>query len=216
MFLDRHDAGKQLASHLAKYKGQKDVVVLGLPRGGVVLAYEVAKALQQPLEVICPRKVGAPSNPELALGAVTETGDGFFNRNLIASLGVTDKFLEQECAKEKERARQRLALYRKDRPALDLKGKTVILVDDGLATGATMKAAIQSVRGLKAAKIVVAVPVAPPDTAAEIKAMADEFVCLDTPWQFHAVGQFYRDFGQTDDSEVIELLSKNTQEPNKP
>lgn len=207
MFIDRQDAGKKLAPHLAKYKSKPNVLVIGLPRGGVVLAYEVALFLKQPLDVICPRKVGAPYNPELALGAITETGEGYFNEDLITNIGVSPKYLEAECAKEKAVAQRRLSLFRKNLPPLNFADKTVIIVDDGLATGATMKAAIQSIKGQKADYIVVAVPVAPPDTAAEIKAMCDEFICLDTPWGFQAVGQFYQIFGQTEDEEVVRLLA---------
>lgn len=212
MFIDRSDAGQKLAPLLAKYKGKPDVLVIGLPRGGVVLAYEVAHYLGAPLDVICPRKVGAPHNPELAIGAVTETGDGYFNDHLIQQLGVSQSYLEAECAKEKERARQRLALFRKGLPPLDFKGKTIILVDDGLATGATMKAAIQTARQQQAAKIAVAVPISPPDTAQEIKALCDEFYCLESPWIFQAVGQFYHDFGQTEDAEVVAILQSERRE----
>lgn len=214
MFIDRSDAGQRLAPLLAKYKGKPDVLVIGLPRGGVILAYEVANYLGAPLDVICPRKVGAPHNPELAIGAVTETGDGYFNDQLIRQLGVSQSYLEAECAKEKERARQRLALFRKGLPPLDFHGKIIILVDDGLATGATMKAAIQTARQQQAAKIVVAVPVSPPDTAQEIKALCDEFYCLESPWIFQAVGQFYHDFGQTEDDEVVAILQSMRAEKN--
>lgn len=207
MFDDRRDAGKRLAPLVAQYRHQKNAVVIGLPRGGVVTAYEIAQFLELPLDVICPRKVGAPHNPELALGAVTESGKGFFNEELISQLNVSKEYLKEEIEKEKMRAAMRLSLYRKGRPTLDFQGKTVIIVDDGLATGATMKAAILAIKTEKAAKIVVAVPVSPPDTAAEIREMVDEFVCIDTPWFFQAVGQFYKQFGQTEDDEVIALLS---------
>ncbi|MBS0656456.1 MAG: phosphoribosyltransferase [Verrucomicrobia bacterium] len=209
MFEDRRDAGQKLAPLVAKYKNQKDAVVIGLPRGGVVTAAEVAQFLELPLDVICPRKVGAPHNPELALGAVTETGKGFFNEELISRLRVSQSYLEEEIAKEKKRAEMRLSLFRKGRPPLRFTGKTVLLVDDGLATGATMKAAILAVKSQKAAKIVCVVPVSPPDTAAEISMMVDEFVCIDTPWLFQAVGQFYREFGQTEDEEVVAILEKS-------
>lgn len=208
MFFDRKDAGKQLAKLAAKYKNQKDIIVIGLPRGGVVTAYEVAIFLNAPLDIVCPRKVGAPNNPELALGAVTETGKGFFNNNLIRQLHVSSKYLEEEIAKEKERAQSRLALYRKGKTSLNLQGKIVLIVDDGLATGATMKAAILAIRDQKAAKIVVAVPVSPPDTATEIQEMVDDFLCLGTPWTFQAVGQFYERFDQTENEEVISLLEQ--------
>lgn len=209
MFQNRQDAGRKLALALEKFKNQHDLIVIGLPRGGVVLAYEVATFLKAPLDVISPRKVGAPFNPELAIGAVTETGEGYFNEELIQNIGVSPEYIENESAKEKERARARLALFRKGLPPIDLKNKTVILVDDGLATGATMKAAIQSVKKEKAKRVIVAVPVSPPDTASEIKALCDELICLDTPWLFQAVGQFYREFAQTEDQEVVDLLLKS-------
>lgn len=207
MFLDRHDAGKQLAPLLIKYKDVPNTIVIGLPRGGVVVAYEVARLLDKPLDVICPRKVGAPFNPELAIGAITDSGLGYFNNDLIDSLGVNKKYLDQECAKEQAVSKRRLELFRKNKPPLNFAGKTVLIVDDGLATGATMKAAIMSIKGQKAAKIVAAVPVSPPDTAAEIGRMCDECIAIATPWNFQAVGQFYQEFPQTEDSEVLELLN---------
>lgn len=207
MFQDRSDAGKKLAPLLEKYQGNKEVIVIGLPRGGVITAREVASFLKAPLDVICPRKVGAPFNPELAIGAVTETGEGFFNEEFIRRLEIPKEYLEEEVEKERKRATARLALYRKGKPPLDVKGKIVIIVDDGLATGATMKAALLSLKKQKAQKLIVAVPVAPPDTVSEVKKMADEVYCIDTPWLFQAVGQFYVDFSQTEDEEVIALLS---------
>lgn len=207
MFLDRHDAGKKLAASLAKYKGKSNVLIIGLPRGGVVLAYEVALFLHQPLDVICPRKIGAPDNPELAIGAITETGEGYFNEPLISALGVSAQYIEKECANQRAVAIKRLVLFRKGLPPVSFANKTVIIVDDGLATGATMKAAIESIKKQHPAMIVVAVPVSPPDTATEIAAMCDECICLDTPWNFKAVGQFYEVFAQTEDAEVVSLLS---------
>lgn len=207
MFIDRHDAGKKLALQLAKYKNKQDVLIIGLPRGGVVLAYEVALFLKQPLDVICPRKIGAPSNEELAIGAITETGQGYFNDPLIHTLGVPLEYIQSECTRQKAVAKMRLERFRKDLPPIAFAGKTVIVVDDGLATGATMKAAIQSIKNQNAKTIVVAVPVSPPDTAEEIQAMCDELICLATPWNFQAVGQFYETFGQTEDDEVVALLS---------
>lgn len=209
MFIDRQDAGKKLAELLMQYKDEKEVIIIGLPRGGVVLAYEVAKALNQPLDVICPRKVGAPYNPELAIGAITETGEGYFNDQLIERLEVPHKYIEAECAKEQATAKRRLELFRKGLKPLDCSGKVVIIVDDGLATGATMKAAIQAIKKQKAKKLVVAVPVSPPDTAADISTMCNEFICIATPWNFQAVGQFYEIFGQTEDAEVVSLLDRS-------
>jgi putative phosphoribosyl transferase len=213
MFKNRKDAGQKLANALLKLAKQKDAIVIGLPRGGVVTAYEVAKTLQLPLDIVCPRKVGAPFNHELALGAVTETGAGYFNKDLINQLDISHEYLEKEIEKEKKVSEIRGATYRKGKPPLNLKDKVVILVDDGLATGATMKAAIQLVKSLKAKKVIVAIPVSPIETLEEVKELADEVFCLTAPSHFQAVGQFYDDFSQTEDDEVIELLSKMLLEP---
>ncbi len=206
-FQDRKDAGRQLAKKLVSYKGQSDTLILGLPRGGVVTAAEVAKELHLPLDIVCARKVGAPHNPELAVGAVTETGEGFFNQDVMDYLGVSLLYLQKTIEQEKKEAQRRLNLYRQNRPPLNLGGKTVILIDDGMATGATMKAAIKSVKASGAEKIVVAVPVSATETFEEVKEQVDEAIAMDTPMPFYAVGEFYRDFSQTTDQEVIELLS---------
>lgn len=209
IFKNRSDAGQRLAKELSRYRNAPQAIVLGLPRGGVVTAYEIARALGLPLDVTCPRKIGAPFNPELAIGAITETGKTFFNDDVIGQLGVTRDYIAQAMEKEKIRAEERSLLFRKGKAPLNVKGMTVILVDDGLATGATMKAAIQSVKEGGASKTVVAIPVAPPDTLREIASMVDEVVCLSAPVFFSAVGQFYEDFSQTEDYEVIELLRTN-------
>jgi len=206
MYKNRQHAGKELATVLATYTDAKNAIVLGLPRGGVVTAYEVSFALHLPLDVICPRKVGAPNNPELAIGAVTETGDGYFNEDVISYLNVSQEYIHEASLEEQRRAQIRTNSFRQGRAPLSLENKIVIIVDDGLATGATMKAAILSLKGKKTKKIVVAVPVSPPETASEIQALCDELVVLHTPWHFQAVGQFYEDFRQTTDEEVIELL----------
>lgn len=207
LFIDRYDAGKKLVYPLIKYQNQPDTVVLGLPRGGVVVAYEVAHGLHLPLDITCPRKIGSPINPELAIGAITETGETFFNEDLIQRLAVPQSYILREMEKEKKVAIARTELYRRGKEPLDVKNKIVILVDDGLATGATMKAAIQSIKKSGAAKIIVAVPVGPSDTLHEIKQLVDEAICLATPAFFSAVGQFYENFLSTEDSEVIALLS---------
>lgn len=207
-FRDRTDAGKQLVPLLKKYSKDPNAIVIGLPRGGVVNAYEVATGLHLPLDVICPRKIGAPFNPELAIGAITESGEGILNEELLSQIQVPASYIKQEIEKEKKVAQRRLEAYRKNRPKLDFKGKTVILVDDGLATGATMKAAIKSVKAAGANKVVVAVPVAPPDTYEEIAGMVDEIVVIALPAFFAAVGQFYDNFSATEDQEVIDLLQK--------
>ncbi len=211
MFYDREEGGRLLAQLLTQYKDSKDVLVLGLPRGGVVTAYEVAKSLHLPLDVICPRKIGAPNNPEYAIGAVTETGEGVFNEAEIERLGIPDSFLKASIAEQTKEAHARLKLFRSGKKPLILKDKRVIIVDDGIATGLTMKASIQSLRKSGAKEIVVAVPVAPPESIIEIETLADQVFCLLTPPNFYAVGQFYQVFGQTSNEEVIELLiSKDT------
>lgn len=206
MFQDRIDAGQQLAQALIAYKNRKDVLVIGLPRGGVPVAYEVADRLNLPLDIFCPRKIGAPMNKEFAIGAITETGEGIFDEDTIARLGIPQEYIDREVAIEKQTAQKRLDAYRKGRPKRVIKGKTIILIDDGLATGATMKAAIRSAHAEGASEIVVAVPVAPPDTLDEIRMMVDEAYCLDTPLFFQAVGQFYEDFRPTEDEEVEQLM----------
>lgn len=206
MFGNRIDAGEQLAKRLEVYRDDAQAVVVGLPRGGVPVAYEIALALHLALEIVCPRKIGAPTNKEFAVGAITETGEGLFNRETIEQLGISQAYIDQEIEKEKKIAQKRLAVYRQGRPKRDFKEKCVLLVDDGLATGATMKAAIHSIRAEKPRKIIVAVPVAPVETLNEITILADEVICLETPYFFQAVGQFYEDFTPTEDEEVIALL----------
>lgn len=209
-FENRNDAGKQLAKALTRYIDAPDTVVIGLPRGGVVCAYEVAQALHLPLDITCPHKIGAPQNPELAIGAVTETGEGLLNKRLIAQLGVTEAYIEEQIGVEKGQAKARLTLYRQGKAPIELKGKTVLIVDDGLATGSTMKAAIRSVKQQEPAKIVAAIPVSPPDTLTEVEGLVDEVACLYAPPQFYAVGQFYDDFATTEDDEVIELMGRGS------
>jgi putative phosphoribosyl transferase len=209
LFNDRHDAGRQLAPLLSKYKDRKDVIVLGLARGGVVTAFEVASGLNVPLNVIVVRKVGAPGNEELALGAIAEQGAGIFNEQLIAVLGVSHEYLKKEVERQKKILKERLALYRGKSPPPVIEGKTVILVDDGIATGASMRVAIQSVRAAGAKKIILAVPVAAPDSLRKMEKEVDEVDCLSSPSFFEAVGQFYKAFAQTSDEEVMRLLILN-------
>ncbi|NQV13731.1 MAG: phosphoribosyltransferase [Parcubacteria group bacterium] len=206
IFRDRAEAGQKLAEALQKYEGQKDAIVLFLPRGGVVLAVEVVRALDLPMDLVVPRKIGAPLNPEYAVGAITEDGEGIFNEEVVAELGIKQKQLKEIVAQEKKEAQRRLRTYRGDRPPLDLAGQTVIIVDDGIATGLTMRAAIKSVKAKGAAKVIVAVPVAARDSLEKIKREVDEVVCLDTPRFFGAVGAFYQVFGQVEDEEVVELM----------
>lgn len=207
LFNDRSDAGKQLALQLEKYKDRKEVIVLGLTRGGVVTASEIASFLHATLNAVVVRKIGAPGNPELALGAISEHGEGVFNEHLIGLLGISPEYLAKEVERQKMIVKQRLALYRGSSASPDLKGKTIILVDDGIATGASMRAAIKSVKIAGAKKVVLAVPVAAPDSLKKMEKEVDEVVCLDSPAFFEAVGSFYRLFDQTTDEEIVRLLS---------
>ena len=209
-FADRVDAGKRLASALADFAG-KNGIVLAIPRGGVVVGYEIAKALNLPLDVIIPRKIGAPDNPELAIGAMTEDGTTILDDNLITYMGVTQDYIREESERQKHEIERRLKLYRQDTPYPNLKGLEVILVDDGIATGSTMKAALASVKNRGASTVTVAVPVGPPSTIKELKKQADKVVCLYTPEYFSAIGQFYTDFTQTTDDEAIKLLKQSKQ-----
>jgi putative phosphoribosyl transferase len=206
MFRDRSDAGVQLAERLKGYKDREDVIVLALPRGGVVTGHEIARYLNAPLDIIIVRKIGFPGQPEFGIGAVSETGTVFLDQRIVSTYGVTKQYIEEEINRQKEEISRRVKLYRKGGSIRKLDGKVIILVDDGVATGATMKAAIVALRKEKINKVVVAIPVAPPETADEIKKMADEFICIETPPDFMAVGSYYRDFTQITDEEVVRLL----------
>jgi len=208
IYKDRVQAGQKLAEKLIKYKNQKNTIILALPRGGVVTGFEIAKILNLPLDIVVPRKIGAPQNEEYAIGAITESGEGILNQETIASLNITKDYLEQTIAKEKKEAQRRLETYRQNRPPLNLSDKTVIIIDDGIATGLTMRAAIKSIKEKKAKKIIVAVPVSAQDSLKTIKQEVDEVICLHAPLFFGAVGAFYEQFGQTTDQEVIDLMSK--------
>jgi predicted phosphoribosyltransferase len=209
MFIDRAEGGEKLAERLGKYKGKEGVLVLAIPRGGVVTGYEIAKALEASLDIIIIRKIGFPGNPEFGIGAVCETGAVVLDEETISRHGVTKGYIDKTVAVKKKEIETRLKKYRKGKTLPDLTDKTVILVDDGVATGSTVKAAIQALRREKLEKLVVAIPVAPPQTAIEIERMADEFVCLATPEAFMAVGMFYQDFAQVSDEEVVSILEKN-------
>jgi putative phosphoribosyl transferase len=206
IFEDRIDAGERLAEALKEYAGP-DTVVLGIPRGGVIVAEVVARTLGVPLDVVVPRKVGAPGNPELGLGAVAP-GVRVLDPWLIERLGVTEEYLEREIAAEEAETIRRLRVYRGDRPPLELAGKTAIVIDDGVATGGTAVAAIRWARAQGAGKVVLAVPVAPPQTMERLRHEADEVVALATPEPFFAVGEWYRRFDQTSDEEVIAALRR--------
>lgn len=207
LFINRKQAGEKLAELLLQYKDRSQCVVVGLPRGGVVTAAAVAKKLHLPLDVVCPRKLGAPFNPEFAIGAITESGESYLDQEVIRRYGVTQDYLDAIQQQQQQEAQRRLKLYRSGRPPTDFTDKIVILVDDGIATGATMKAAILSVKSRSARQVVVATPVIPLDTVPEISALVDELIVVAAPSGFMAVGQFYREFAQTTDTEVVELLS---------
>jgi putative phosphoribosyl transferase len=202
---NRTDAGKKLAIAL---KGlSKKAIVLAVPRGGVVVGYEVAKELGVPLDIFITKKIGAPNNPELAIGAVAEDGTLLLDESLVEMLGVTQGYIEEEVERQKTEIKRRLKSYRGNVANPVVAGREVVLVDDGVATGSTLKAALRSLRKQGAKPLVVAVPVGPLDTVNALKYEADHVVCLFTPEPFYAIGQFYEDFDQTSDEEVTELLS---------
>jgi putative phosphoribosyl transferase len=209
MFKNRIDAGRLLAQRLIEYKDNPEVIVLGLPRGGVVTAYEVARVLNAPLDIVVPRKIGAPQNQELAVAAIAEDGSLIINDELMNYLGLQLDDLQSVIEKEKQESARRMKLYRTGRHPLELAGKTVILVDDGMATGATMRAALLSVRSRGAKSIIVAVPVAPAEVLDDIRTEVDILICLLTPEQFFGVGGFYEEFPQVQDQEVIGLMQKS-------
>lgn len=186
-----------------------DVVVLGVPRGGVAVAYQVAATLHVPLDVFLSRKLGVPAQPELAFGAVAAGGGRYVDEGMARAVGITDEQMERITAEVRSELDRRAALYRGARPPLRVEGRTVILVDDGVATGASAFAAVEALRGMKPAKLVLAVPVAPRSTSAWLKTVVDEFVCMDLPEPFYAVGAFYRNFAQVEDAEVIDLLQRD-------
>jgi predicted phosphoribosyltransferase len=208
VFRDRREAGRLLAAKLSTYAGKPDIVVLGLPRGGVPVAFEVARALAAPLDVFLVRKLGVPGHEELAMGAVASGGVVVLNDDVIARLGIAPEEIDAVAAKETAELARREQLYRSGRTSPEFSGRTVILVDDGLATGATMRAAITALRQSGPARIIVAVPTAAPDICEEFKKQADGIVCYMTPAPFLAVGRWYEDFGQTTDNEVCALLAQ--------
>lgn len=206
IFRDRREAGRLLAERLSSLKGQKDLLVLAIPRGGVVVGSEVAKALGAPLDVYITRKIGAPYNPELAIGAIASDGTLILDRSLASRLGASQEYIEAQSAREREEIERRMRRYRGDRPSPDLKGKRVILVDDGIATGATIEATIDALQKTGLEELILAVPVGPRDTIGRLESKVDRLICLHSPEIFWAVGSFYMAFGQTTDEEVIALL----------
>src|SRR6266702_6142596 len=207
-FSNRAEAGQLLAEQLLKYAGRGDVIVLGLPRGGVPVAFEVAEALRVPLDVFIVRKLGVPGFEELAVGAIASGGVRVLNEDVARAFPNADEIIDALTARETAELQRREQSYRDGRPAPELAGKTVILVDDGLATGATMRAAVKALRERDVARIVVAAPVGAPETCREFENEVDEIVCAMAPDYFQAVGQYYEDFSQTSDEEVHELLAR--------
>jgi putative phosphoribosyl transferase len=208
LFRDREEAGRRLARELRHYAGRPDVVVLGLPRGGIPVAYEVARALGAPLDVFVVRKLGLPGQEELAIGAIASGGVRVVNDELVRRIGVPAEILDEVAAREERELARRERDYRGPRGPLPVAGRTVILVDDGLATGASLRAAATALRRLKPARIVAAVPVGAAETCAEFRDVVDEVVCSETPEPFWAVGNWYDDFSQTTDEEVRGLLQR--------
>jgi putative phosphoribosyl transferase len=208
-FRDRRDAGERLAAELHEYGGRTDVIVLALPRGGVPVGYEVAATLGAPLDVFVVRKLGVPGHEELAMGALASGGVRVLDQELIRAARITPDEISRVTAAEQAELERRERRFRGDRPFPDLRGKTAILVDDGLATGSTMRAAVTALRIEGPTRVVVAVPVAARETCDALRALADEVICAVTPEPFHAVGLWYDDFSQTTDDEVHELLEKS-------
>jgi len=212
VFANRTEAGQALAARLRKYENRDDVIVLGAPRGGVPVAFEVATALRTPLDVFVLRKLGVPGREEFAFGAIASGGVRIVDRNTVEGLGITGLDIERITKAEREELERRERAYRGGRPPLDVRGLTVILVDDGIATGSTMRAAIRALRQMNPSRIVIAVPVAPRSTCNRLQFEADELICLEMPEPFYGVGQFYDDFSQVSDEEVMNLLDNASQQ----
>lgn len=217
LFHDRRDAGEQVARRLEHLKGRRDVVVLGIPRGGIVVADEIARALGVPLDVFVTHKIGAPFNPELAVGAVASDGTTFLDRPLIEELGLSASAVEHEKERQVREIKRRAELYRRGQPAYELAGKTVVIADDGVATGSTTVVALRALANRKPARRILAVPVAPMQTLQVLLRESDELTVLAAPEPFLAVGRFYEEFEQVSDDQVIEILSaareRSTKDP---
>lgn len=209
LFKDRIDAGEQLAEELTEYKHKKDVIVLGLPRGGIPVAYKVAEELDAPLDVFIVRKLGVPGHKELAMGAIASGDIRVLNERIVNSLGISNKSIASVAAQEERELERRQNEYRGDRPMPELSDKIILLIDDGIATGATMRAAIEAINSKNPKKLVVAVPTAAHDTCESLKEKVDKLICLKTPQPFFGVGRWYQHFGQTTDEEVKKFLDKS-------
>jgi putative phosphoribosyl transferase len=209
IFRNRIEAGRRLAALVARYANRPDVMVLALPRGGVPVAFEVAKSLNAPLDIFVVRKLGLPGDEELAMGAVASGNVRVINEEIVRSFGVSDAVLDAVTEREKTELRRRELSYRGDAPVPDLAGRTILVVDDGIATGSTMRAAVAALRRQHPSRVVVAVPVAPPSTCQELELTADEVVSVMTPEPFYAVGQWYAIFDQTSDEQVRELFERS-------
>ena len=209
IFQDRQDAGKRLARELLRFKAS-DPIVLALPRGGVPVAFEIARALEAPLDLVLVRKIGAPDQPELAVGAVVdgEKTEIVVNEDVLEALALSESFVRERAVREIEEIERRRRLYLRGRDRVSVAGKTALVVDDGIATGATMRAALRAVRRQQPSRLVLAVPVAPAETVESLRSEVDEVVCLSTPSFFGAIGYFYHDFRQVDDDEVRRLLAE--------
>jgi putative phosphoribosyl transferase len=213
IFANREEAGQMLARQLMEYAGRSDVVVLGIPRGGVPVGFEIAHALGAPLDIFVARKLGVPGEEELAFGAIASGGVRILDLEVIKPLRISTFDIESVTIRELKELQRREKLYRGNRAPLEVRGRVVILVDDGVATGSSIRAAISALRHLQPAKLVVAAPVAPLETARELTTEADDFVCVETPGTFGAIGQFYDDFSQVTDGEVTDLLRRSWHEP---
>ncbi len=212
IFYDRHDAGRQLGEVLREMNIEGDILVLALPRGGVPVGYEVAKALGAPLDVWVTRKIGAPGNPEFAIGAVASDGTLILDEEVVTQLGIPQEYIDAEVERQMAEIERRLKLYRGDRPKPRIEGRIIILVDDGVATGSTVRASLMALRKRNPAQLILAVGVGPPSTIRMLENYADEVVVLATPEPFWAVGRFFRHFEQTSDEEVIRLLEELREE----
>lgn len=207
-FKDRKDAGVSLAYKLANYKDKEGIIVLALPRGGVIIGNEIASYLNCPLDVIIIRKLGFPGNPELAIGAISENGTVVLDESMTSLYGISGEYVQKEVSRQKALIEGRVKLYRKENILPDLKGKIVILADDGVATGATMKVAISTLRSEEIERLIVAIPVAHPDVVKELIVLVDELICLQTPYDFKSVGSYYQNFAQVADNDIVDILDK--------